>query len=182
MVNAGNMTTATTSSTELLNDIQATVQQLQTAVQILTEKAFNTVPFAGSWTAAQVISHVTKSMEGVGQAMQLVATPANRDAGERIAELQRIFLDFSTKMKSPAFILPEEGTQAKEKVLQQLRQAKEALQKAAATARLDDLVKGLPFGDATKLELLHFTLYHTRRHAHQLQAIVAALHNDSRIL
>jgi hypothetical protein len=175
------MTTATISSKELLNDIQATVQQLQSAVQSLTEKAFNTVPFAGSWTAAQVIIHVTKSMEGVGQVMQLAAEPATRDAGERITELQQLFLDFSIKMKSPAFILPEEGPHTKETVLQQLRQAEEALQKATAGARLDDLVKELPFGDATKLELLHFALYHTRRHAHQLQAIVAALHNDSRI-
>ena len=41
--------------------------------------------------------------------------------------------------------------------------------------------RNLPvFGEITKLELLHFVLYHTQRHIHQLKKILAAISNLSK--
>ena len=42
-------------------------------------------------------------------------------------------------------------------------------------ANLTDMVDNLPLGAITKLEILHFVLYHTQRHLHQMKKICDAL-------
>ena len=55
------------------------------------EIALNTVPFKDSWTAAQMADHVTKSTSSIAKAMNMDATPAERDPAERIEELKKCF-------------------------------------------------------------------------------------------
>ena len=46
---------------------------------------------------------------------------------------------------------------------------------STAKANLNEQVEGLPFGPVTKWELIHFVLYHTQRHLHQMKKICGAL-------
>jgi len=78
-------------------------------------------------------------------------------------------------MTSSDFILPAEGPFTKEEVIADLISSFNAFRHHATLANIDDLVEGLPLGDVTKLELLHFILYHTQRYLHQLNKISEAL-------
>ena len=80
-------------------------------------------------------------------------------------------------MKSPDFIVPEEGPYEKQAITEELTNALMHLKESSVNANLSDLVKGLPLGDITKLEILHFVLYHTQRHRHQMNKICDALKN-----
>lgn len=169
------MTTQTTGKTELLEAIDDTVFELLASMSSLDESKINTVPYEGSWTAAQLLRHVEKSTDGMAKALSMESKPAERDPGERIPELKRVFLDFTHPLKSPDFIVPEDRIYVKTESLEELKESFELFKKNATGANLNELVEGLPLGPITKLEMLHFVLYHTQRHLHQLKKIVAAL-------
>jgi hypothetical protein len=101
--------------------------------------------------------------------------PAEREPGERVQELKKIFLDLSTKFQSPEFILPTQDTYEKDTLVAKFKRSIERLKAAAATVNLSEIINLPIFGEITKLELLHFVLYHTQRHNHQLKNIVGIL-------
>src|SRR5215210_9525108 len=98
------MATEALDTKELFRQLDEAVSELLSLISSLDEKKINTVPYEGSWTAGQLCRHITKSTNGIAKALSMEAKPANRDAGERIPELKKSFLDFSKKMKSPYFI------------------------------------------------------------------------------
>ncbi len=157
----------------LSTEIRKTCAEFLELISSLTETQINTIPFAKSWTAAQVATHVTKSNFGIAQALQMEGKPAQRSSDMRIKELSDTFLDFSIKMQSPAFIVPEDVQYKKEAVLSLLQKSNEQLSNQINTANPEEMIN-LPaaFGEITKLELVHFVLYHTQRHLRQLKNIV----------
>ena len=141
------------------------------------EDKINTIPYDGSWTAPQLLRHVTKSINGMTKAMHKDAKPAERNPGERIEELKKIFLNFSKKLTQPDFIVPEELIYEKQSSIEELNKSFNRFKESAGNANLDDLIEGLPLGPITKLEIIHFVLYHTQRHLHQMKKICEALKN-----
>lgn len=160
---------------ELYGDINEAVAALDGLISSLDENKINTIPYAGSWTAGQLIRHITKSTDGMAKVMRAESKPAERAIDERAAELKKIFLDFSSNLQSPDFIVPEDRHYEKLEVIKELNSSFEQFRESTDKANLSDLVEGLPFGAVTKLELLHFVLYHTQRHLHQMKRIYDAL-------
>jgi hypothetical protein len=169
------MITDTTDKNQLVTAIEEVISQLLGLISSVAETQVNTVPYPGSWTAAQVVRHVTKSTQGIARAIGAAAKPADRDPSERIPELKAVFLDFSTKLQSPEFIVPEVGPYQKQIVIEALQAAFNQLKERASKADVTEVVEGLPLGSVSKWEMLHFVLYHTQRHVHQLQKITDAL-------
>lgn len=169
------MITQTSSKEEILTAIGEAVSDMGGLMSSLDETRVNTIPFEGSWTAGQLFNHVTKSINGMPGAMLKETAPAERDPGEKIAEFKKTFLDFSIKMKSPEIIIPDDGPFQKEASMQALTASFEKMKEPTKKAKLNELLTGLPMGDITKLELLHFVLYHTQRHLHQMKKIADAL-------
>lgn len=169
------MTTQTIDTDKILISIDEVAAQLLELMLPLDANAINTVPYEYSWTAAQLFTHVSKSVSGIAGAMAMEGKPAERDAGERIPELKKIFHDFSIKMKSPDFIVPAKGPYEKGAVTDELKKSFLRFEKSTENANLTDLVSGLPLGPITKLELLNFVLFHSQRHLHQMRKICDAL-------
>lgn len=163
------------STEQLLSQTADAVTQINSLMAAVDDNKVNTVPYEGSWTAPQLLRHVTKSIDGMAHVMGKEGKAAERDPGEKIEQLQKIFLDFSTKLQQPDFIRPEERTYEKQAAINELNNAFNAYKESAAKANTNELVEGLPFGPTTKLELLHFVLYHTQRHLNQMKKICAAL-------
>ena len=153
-------------------DAVSAITHLMAAVD---DEKVNTVPYDGSWTAPQLLRHVSKSMKAMAKAMQQEAKPADRDPGERIGQLQNIFLDFSKKLTQPAFLIPEDQVYEKQSAMDELNASFSRFKENASGADLNELVEGLPLGPITKLEITHFVLYHTQRHLHQMKKICDAL-------
>jgi DinB superfamily len=146
--------------------------ELLEMVESLNETEFNTVPFTGSWTAAQLASHITKSNNSIAQALDMEAKKTERNPDERAQELKEIFLDFKTKFQSPEFIVPAQGIYEKETVIGKLKKSIERLKEQRNKVNLSQILSLPAFGEITKLELLYFVLYHTQRHIHQLKNIL----------
>jgi hypothetical protein len=169
--------TEATDKEELLAAIDKEVSQLVNLMSFLNEAKINIVPYENSWTADQLFRHVAKSTNAMAKAMRMQSRPAERDAGEKIPMLKKTFLDFSSKLKSPDFIVPEEGPYEKQAAIEELNKSFEQLKENTSNANLADMADNLPLGAITKLEMLHFVLYHTQRHLHQMKKITDALKN-----
>jgi len=109
------------------------------------------------------------------QGLQMQGIPAERDPEEKAKDLRKMFLDFTVKFKSPAFIVPEKGDYNKEETINALKASIESLQIKRNETDLSEIINLPAFGEITKLELLHFVLYHTQRHIQQLKNILGEL-------
>ena len=159
----------------LLISLENSTNELLGLLDSFSEKTINTVPFEGSWTAAQVADHITRSNTSITKALILNGAAINRDPGERIEELKDIFLNFNSKFKSPDFIVPTQDIYKKDAVLDHLKQSVLKMKEVISTTNLSEMINHPAFGDITKFEILHFVLYHTQRHIRQLEKIFLAI-------
>jgi len=146
------MATETSGTNEILSATANAISELTDLMLAVDEDKVNTIPYDDSWTAPQLLTHVTKSINGMAK-------------------------DFSNKLKSPDFIVPEEGPYERQPTIDKLNRAFNQFKENTNNANLNDLVEGLPLGPITKLEIIHFVLYHTQRHLHQMKKICEALKN-----
>ncbi|MFV7235864.1 DinB family protein [Flavobacterium sp. ZB4R12] len=169
------MITETSTKDELFTAINQTLSEMVGLTSLLDENKINSIPYKDSWTAGQLIRHVTKSTNEMAKAMSMESKPAKRDPGEKILHLKKVFLDFSNKIKSPDFIVPEDGPYKKQTSIDEINKSFEQFKDSTNNANLNDILEGLPLGEITKLEALHFVLYHTQRHLQQMKKICDTL-------
>lgn len=172
------MNAETLDQATLLSSLDEAGSHLQELLSSLDDNELNAIPYEGSWTAGMLYRHIIKVTEGMAGVLQMPAKPAGRSTDERVPELKKTFLNFSIKMKAPDMAVPEEAVYQKNDLHDKLDASLRHFKGVAGKQNLDELVTGLPLGDITKQEILHFTLYHTQRHLHQMQKIVDALHKE----
>lgn len=154
------------------------LQQFETAtnlyIEVLTsfsEEEINRVPYEGSWTAAQVTDHLFKSDNGILKALYGPTQPANRPVDENVANIKAVFLDFTTKLKSPDFIIPDNVSHDKQTLIGAFKSVRELLGKAIKTLDLSATCSMAVLGELTRFELISFVIYHTQRHTNQILKI-----------
>ena len=169
------MTTGTLKTKEFFASLDEASSELLQMISSADSTTINTVPFEDSWTAAQLAAHVTKSNKAITQALNMKGKTAERNPGERVPELKKMFLDFTSKFNSPEFIRPGQDSYQKVTLIAELKKSNEQLKELRSKINLSEIISLPAFGEITKLELLHFVLYHTQRHIHQLKNIFQAL-------
>lgn len=152
-----------------------TMAELIGRYSALSEAEVNTVPFEGSWTPAQLVVHVTKSTKGIVQGMDFPGEPAIRPADARVDELGDIFLNFDHKLNSPPFILPKPGHYAKTDTISLLEHSLQQLREKRNQKNLAEEIDFAALGKMTRMELLYFVVFHTRRHIHQLKKMISQI-------
>jgi DinB superfamily len=172
------MTTEKIDAKSVLDQIDEEVAVLIEEMSLIDEHKINDIPYQDGWTAGQLFDHITKSTITINQNINQDGTPAKRDPGARIEELKNTFLDFSTQLKSPAFILPEQKQYDKLDAIKNLGSSFQELKVSASNHDLAVVVKSI-LGELTKWELLHFVLFHTQRHLQQMKKIHEALRNKA---
>jgi uncharacterized damage-inducible protein DinB len=160
---------------ELFASLDEASSGLLKLVRPLDNDTFNAVPFKDSWTAAQLVVHLIKSNLHIVKSLSLKGKIIERDPAERASELEEIFLNFSTKLQSPEFILPQDLIYSKEEIVKDFIQSMEQLKEKSNHVNFCEAISHRAFGEITKLELLYFVLYHTQRHTHQLKNILTQL-------
>ncbi|KGO94201.1 DinB family protein [Flavobacterium subsaxonicum] len=161
-------------SIQIINQLESALGETVALLSSFNEEQINKIPFEGSWTAAQVGRHLYKSEADIDQLFYAPAQPAGRQPDERAEGLKQILLDYSTKMKSPDFIIPEDMEFDKARLITSLAEANDKMLKAVSGTDLTDIAPledGNPLQGSTKLEVVHFITYHTMRHNHQINKI-----------
>lgn len=140
-------------------------------VEAFSQEDINRIPFENNWTAAQVAEHVTRSNIGIIKSLRQPGKAASRPVDEGVQRLRDLFLNFEKKLQSPQFILPTRDIYDREWVISHLRNSILELKAMAAEVNHYEAIDHPIFGEITKYELLHFVIYHTQRHIHQLTNI-----------
>ncbi len=160
----------------ILQDLTQTKAELLAAISAIEEQKFNTIPFEGSWTAGQLTDHLLKADDaGV---LYAETQPSDRPIDEKVQAISDIFLNFDLKLTPPARIVPFDGHQDKQAMLNALGDAFDKLIEAANTLDLSAVCMAwvIPaFGPLTRLEFLWLYNVHTIRHTRQLKNIAVAL-------
>lgn len=170
-------------SEHILKDFDDVMHQLIAELSSLNEKELNTLPDGNSWTPGQLGDHLYRSYQ-VADILNGTVETTERDPEQKLAEVEKTFLDFSMKMESPEEILPAIGKIEKDRLIRGLKerieQQREVILKKDLTKTCLDLA--IPeYGYFTRLEWLGFNIVHTKRHLRQLRNIISRLKgNDER--
>lgn len=161
---------------EIIPQFENALEQTISLLESLTKEQLNSVPFEGSWTAAQVGRHIYKSIKGTHEMLQKPMPVPDRNPLKRTQEFKDILLDFDLKMESPDFLIPENETYYGGQLIASINEVKGEVLPVVATANLEEeapLAEGHPLKGSTKLEILHFLTYHSVRHNRQIEKISA---------
>jgi DinB superfamily len=169
------MQTGILAKEELLVSLKNIVAELMQVLNGFDGQNINTVPFEGSWTAAQVVDHITRSNMSITKAFTLKGAAINRDPAERVQELKNVFLNVNNRFQSPDFILPAQDVYEKKMLIALLNRSVDKIKEVSCQADLSEMINHPAFGDITKFEILHFVLFHTQRHIRQLEKIFQAV-------
>ncbi len=159
---------------EELVEFLSIVGALISLLEPLDDERINRVPFPGSWTAGQLGDHLLKSYCAVDW-VEIRATPLRRTDEGKSAQIDGVFLDFTTRYQPPDFIVPSTGEISGRELVADLRRAADGI---AAYAQERDLAFTCPefnvigFGDLTAQEWIHFLTAHSKRHVRQLRNIL----------
>lgn len=159
---------------ETLNKITETTDELLGIISSLSEEQLNKIPFEGSWTAGQVTDHISQSFDGIVKVINDKAVPTDREPDKKIELIKSIFLDFTTKMTSPDFVLPAQSPHKKQILIDHLNSLKEQMADAIDKQDLSYIYTDFEipgFGKFTRLEWVNFLIYHMQRHIYQLKNI-----------
>lgn len=158
--------------------MNANTEELLDLLSHLSQTDINTVPFEGSWTAGQLVKHVIKSNSGFLQMLKGPVRESKREPDELIERIKTDFLNFNVKVKSPEFVVPEKIDYNKEDLLSSLEALNSKLNESVQSLDLTKTCSAfeLPvYGYLTRSEAVHFIIYHTQRHIHQLKNIIEKL-------
>ncbi|GGA98556.1 DinB family protein [Puia dinghuensis] len=164
--------------TELAAQVKQTGANIIHTIAAFTGEQFNSTPSYGGWTAGQVAEHLLLSA-GVAEVIAGRTSPTtDRQPDTHLAMIAGVFLDFSTKLPSPDYIIPAEGYYDKEEMLNKIKLVWDKI--GEGTRLLDLSATCLDFefpgvGPMTRLEWIWFYVWHTQRHLHQLKNIYASV-------
>lgn len=159
---------------ELIQELKTTISRFQELISSFDEEQLNLVPFENSWTAGQVAQHIILANSGFADVLNGPVKNTDGAADQQLDQIRTIFLDFDTKLQSPDFVLPVLKDYHKDKQLAALEKIKLEVSKAVDELDLNQtcLAFELPvLGHLTRLEAVYFLIYHTQRHAYQLNNI-----------
>ena len=159
----------------LMSDLRRTADEFIKLVSGFNDEHFNTQPFEGSWTPAQVADHILKATGGLPDGR---TEKAERPIDQFVAPLEALFLNFGEKYKSPDFVTPDAGPFEKSRILIALEETKENNIVVASTRDLSALCAEFEFptiGYLTRYEWFKFFVVHMKRHIYQLANMMAAI-------
>ena len=135
------------------------------------EESMNRIPFHGSWTPAQVATHIILATDGMPDH---TTRPADRAPGACLPMIRPWWEDLNQKFKAPEQLKPDNKAHSKKDLLSALQQVRE--KDLAIIAHQDLSLICLDFelptiGYLTRYEWLWFIQMHLKRHLYQLQNI-----------
>lgn len=163
-----------TNKNELTTQARQTFAALMETLESFTAENFNREPQLGGWTAGQVCEHLLLSA-GVVEVIAGRTEPTQRPADERVDAIAGVFLDFTTKLQSPDFIIPAEGDYDRQIMIEKLKTVWGKLKEAVRLLDLNALCADFEMpvmGRLTRLEWIWFYVFHTQRHIRQLKRLL----------
>lgn len=157
---------------EMQQELESTVKEVKDIIASLDEESLNKIPSEGSWSAGQVVQHVSKVNKSFGRLIHGECTGTERLADDKVDLLRQTFSDLTAKREAPERVRPEERTFTKEELLKALEETTATIVSSIQTLEMDKtctLFEMPRYGYLTRTEAVWFVIYHTQRHVKQLE-------------
>jgi hypothetical protein len=148
--------------TKAFNDFISTLSSFD-------ESKVNRIPFPGSWTPAQVASHIILATDGVPDGK---TRPSDRQADALLPAIRPWWEDLNQKFKSPEPLKPGDKPRQKQELLSELQRVHDKDRSIIAHQDLSLICLDFELPDIgylTRYEWLWFIEMHLRRHLFQLK-------------
>lgn len=158
----------------MLKEMEETMTGWTEVLSSFNQEQLNRVPFEGSWTAGQIAKHLIMANFGFLEVLNGTEGETDRPADQKVARIKSDFLDFTTKMQSPDFILPKAIDYDKEILVSNIEELRGKLTEVILSSDLTKtcLAFEMPvYGYFTRWEAIYFVIYHSQRHLNQLKNI-----------
>lgn len=159
---------------DLVAQAKQTCSALLETLEAFTPEQFNAVPSSGGWTAGQVAQHLLLSA-GVVEVIAGRTETAPRPVDQHVDGIAAIFLDFTIKLQSPDFVIPEARDYDQQEMIYRLKTAWTKLKEAVRLLDLSALCMDFEMpgiGLLTRLEWIYFYIFHTQRHLRQFKRLL----------
>ena len=163
---------------QIIAGFNETTPDLLSTLSLFTQEEFNKIPFEGSWTPGQVAEHLYKSESNIVRALKGPSTNTERNPFEHTEIIQKIFLDYTKKLQSPAFISPSNDPKDKSQFIEYFEGTRRELKTLIGTLDLDKTFTSFSFptlGHLTGWECICFVVCHSMRHIRQMKNIANKL-------
>jgi hypothetical protein len=153
---------------------ESTVNEFMQTIKPIEQDEINLIPFEGSWTAGQVIEHIRLSVLSAIAVINAPVKTTERSPDQFAQAIKDLFLDFDAKYPTAPTLVPADKHYDKEVLTAELNAVFKELQENIQTKDLTDTCIATEFtgiGYLTRLEWVTVAVYHTQRHAHQLNGI-----------
>ncbi|AOM77508.1 DinB family protein [Pedobacter steynii] len=158
----------------MLKEMEETMTGWTEVLSSFNQEQLNMVPFEGSWTAGQIAKHLIMANFGFLEVLNGTEGETDRPADQKVARIKSDFLDFTTKMQSPDFILPKAIDYDKGILVSNIEELRGKLTEVILSSDLTKtcLAFEMPvYGYFTRWEAIYFVIYHSQRHLNQLKNI-----------
>ena len=145
----------------------------------IPDEEINILPFENSWTAGRVLKHVCLSDRAIIKWLYGNTSPSHRKPDEYLDKLS-VLLNFNIKFISPPFIVPPDKQFSKHVLINEFISSRAQLREGMNNLDLSQICKDIELKDLqgiSRLELIYFVIYHTKRHIFQLTNISKHLVN-----
>ncbi len=140
----------------------------------IPEEEINIIPFQNSWTAGRVVKHVCLSDRAIIKWLYGNTSPSSRKPDAYVDNLKSL-LNFDTKFSSPSFIIPPEKQFKKTDLMEEFISSRAQLRDAMKMLDMTQVCRDIEVKELqgiSRLELIYFVIYHTKRHLFQLSNIL----------
>lgn len=151
--------------------LEAVTSELLEMVSSFPQEELNRVPGKGGWTAAQVAEHLRKSDTFICTNLYGNAQAAHRAPDEHVENIRSTFLSADNKFNAPEIITPGNRVYDKAILLADLQHILGKVNLAARTLDLTEICRTEALGELSRLEMLYFVVFHTKRHIRQMERI-----------
>lgn len=136
---------------------------------------FNTKPGTELWSVADVLEHVYRSEFGIPRLFtSQTKSLTNRAPDELVDKMKMRMLNFDKKMKAKGVILPKQEYKQKAIIINKFQVNREKIANLIDTLPAEELCLKYAhpvYGYLTRLEWIHFSIFHALRHKHQIERI-----------
>lgn len=158
----------------LVNDLNASLAEVQEAIAGFNEQTFAAPPRSGGWSAAQVAEHLIVTEAAAAKALAGDTVVNNRDPAAKVPLIEAVMRD-ETKRMAPPMVMPAGRVTTPQQAAEMLNRQRQKLVDAVNTNNdLTDACtayKHPALGTLTKWEWVHFVVHHMRRHLKELQRL-----------
>lgn len=158
--------------------LKAAIRNFVEGLYAFDEAAFNRIADVNSWSAAQIGSHINKSMQFIHQVVTDKTSQAQRNPAAHIEVLKAMMENMHTKGKSAAQLLPSPDFLTRTSMRNEVTDATQLLAGDIQTLELSSICDAMNFptvGFLSRYELISFAVFHIERHTRQLAATYAAM-------